>query len=48
MRTYALLTDLVGSGQMIKGLYTGLIKMKGREENTLKITHEKASGEFNK
>ena len=48
MRTYAILTDLVGYGQMIKGLYTGLIKMKGREENTLKITHEKASREFNK
>jgi FKBP-type peptidyl-prolyl cis-trans isomerase 2 len=48
MRTYALLTYLVGSGQMIKGLYTSLIKMKGRGEKTLTITPEKASGEFNK
>ena len=33
---------------MIKGLYTSLIKIKGREEKTLTITSEKASGEFNK
>jgi FKBP-type peptidyl-prolyl cis-trans isomerase 2 len=47
-RTYAPLTFVVGSGQMIKGFDNGVIGMKVGEEKTIKIPPEEAYGEYDK
>ena len=46
MRNYEPLTFTVGAGQMIAGFDEGVIGMKVGETKTLKITPEKAYGEY--
>jgi FKBP-type peptidyl-prolyl cis-trans isomerase 2 len=47
-RTYAPLTFVAGSGQIIKGFDKGVIGMKVGEEKTIKTTPEEAYGEYDK
>ena len=47
-RTYAPITFVVGSGQMIKGFDEGVIGMKVGEEKTITIPPEEAYGEYDK